>query len=192
MSDDGLHIRSFRVVFDLERRVHRIDRWRLPLPYGLPLRSIGYAVVAVIAVALVSRLPGIGATVAALPAPVRFVLAPIAVAYALTGINVDGRSAHRTAAALLGYGARRRRLAATRAVPAAGCVVRLASVPIAPNAHGAHLRRGTVRGDALAVIHIPAQLRERRRTLDVRPLGDGWQDPPTEIAFDAPRRVRIR
>jgi len=35
-----LQIRSFRVVFDLERRLHKIDRWRIPLPYGVPVRGL--------------------------------------------------------------------------------------------------------------------------------------------------------
>ena len=30
----------------LERRIHKVDRIRLPLPYGLPLRSIAYALLA--------------------------------------------------------------------------------------------------------------------------------------------------
>jgi hypothetical protein len=38
----GLEVRSFRVVFQLERRLHRIQHWKLPLPYGLPLRGLAY------------------------------------------------------------------------------------------------------------------------------------------------------
>ncbi len=46
MDDDEERSRSAATgsCFDLERRLHKIDRWRVPLPYGLPLRSLGYFV----------------------------------------------------------------------------------------------------------------------------------------------------
>ena len=40
--ESDIQLRSFRVCFQLERRLHRIDRFRLPFPYGLPLRGLGY------------------------------------------------------------------------------------------------------------------------------------------------------
>ncbi|MFL5844341.1 MAG: hypothetical protein ACJ762_06575 [Solirubrobacteraceae bacterium] len=110
--DDGLQIRSFRVVFDLERRIHRIDRFRVPLPYGLPLRSAGYAMAGLLAVLLLAGLPVTGPVIGLLPAPARFVLLPAAVSYALTSVKLDGRSAHAAGMAWLAFVRGPRRLRA--------------------------------------------------------------------------------
>jgi hypothetical protein len=118
MAEETIHVRSFRVVFDLERRIHRIDRFRVPLPYGLPLRSIGYAVVALVAILLASRLPVIGALLGLFPTPARLVLAPAAISYALTQLRLDGRSAHAAASAWLRYRLGPRRLVAFAGRPA--------------------------------------------------------------------------
>ena len=62
-----LQIRSFRVCFKLERRIHKIDRWRLPLPFGVPLRGIGYAAAAFVVLGMLAQLPVAGALLGALP-----------------------------------------------------------------------------------------------------------------------------
>src|SRR6478736_5250399 len=103
MEDGPLQIRSFRVVFDLERRIHRIDRYRVPLPYGLPLRSIGYAAAAFVAVLVLGRLPAVGGMLGALPPPAHYVLLPVGASYGLTQLRMDGRSAHGAAAAWLRF-----------------------------------------------------------------------------------------
>lgn len=112
MSDEALQIRSFRVVFDLERRIHRIDRFRVPLPYGLPLRSLGYAVAALLGVLVVESLPIVGQLLVWLPTPMRLVLLPVAISYALTRVRVDGRSAHAAGRAWMRHAMSARRLAA--------------------------------------------------------------------------------
>ena len=99
MSDDTLQIPSFRVVFDLERRIHRIDRFRVPFPYGLPLRSLAYALVGVVAVLILRQLPAVGALLALLPIPAQLVLLPVGISCLLTRLRLDGRSAHAAVAA---------------------------------------------------------------------------------------------
>src|SRR3954469_11728457 len=99
MSEHEIPIRSFGVVFDLERRIHKIDRFRVPLPYGLPLRSLGYAIVALAIVLVASAVPLIGPPIAGIPAPLRLVGLPIVAAYALTGVQIDGRPPHVVGAA---------------------------------------------------------------------------------------------
>src|SRR3954469_1524310 len=94
MSEHEIPIRSFGVVFDLERRIHKIDRFRVPLPYGLPLRSLGYAIVALVIVLVTSAVPLIGTLILGIPAPLRLVGLPIAAAYGLTGLQIDGRPPH--------------------------------------------------------------------------------------------------
>ena len=39
MEREARPIRSYRVCFSLERRIYKIDRWRLPVPWGVPLRT---------------------------------------------------------------------------------------------------------------------------------------------------------
>ena len=102
MSDE-LQIRSFRVVFELERRIYSVDRFRVPLPYGLPLRSIAYAAAALVCVLILDGLPMTGALLGVLPTPVRLVLVPVATSWALTRVRVDGRTAHAAAVAWAGY-----------------------------------------------------------------------------------------
>lgn len=190
--NDEIQIRSYRVVFDFERRLHRIDRWRLPLPYGLPLRGLAYAVVALAAVLFCSGLPLVGAMLGVLPTPARLVLLPVAAAYALTRCNLDGRPAHRTGLAVLRMYLTAGRSTPGRRIPAAGTVVRFDAVTIAPDARGASLRPGTVRGQAVAWLRFPAELVRSGRRLRVQPTGGTSLDPGVRIAFDASRRLVIR
>ena len=54
-------IRSFRLVFDRGyRRLFKIDRYRLPFAYGLPILGIGYAAGVAFAVVLAAKLPVVG------------------------------------------------------------------------------------------------------------------------------------
>src|SRR5215218_9384706 len=112
-----LQIRSFRVVFDLERRLHKIDRWRIPLPYGVPVRGLVYGFAALLAVLFVARLPLAGDLLNLLPAPLRYAVLPAAVAYALTQLRIDGRPAHRALVALGRHLVGPARLVAFRASP---------------------------------------------------------------------------
>src|SRR4051794_31725269 len=95
MPDDRITVRSFPVVFELERRIHKIDRYRIPLPYGLPVRSIGYFAASVAALSAVAQLPLLGGALHVLPAPLRFAIVPGLLAYGLTEVRLDGRPAHR-------------------------------------------------------------------------------------------------
>jgi hypothetical protein len=96
----GLTIRSFAVVFRIERRLHRIDRFALRVPGGIPLAGLGWASALLLAVLVAQRLPG-GALIALMPAPLRLVALPIAGAVLLQRVRVDGRSAQAHARAWL-------------------------------------------------------------------------------------------
>ena len=54
-TDQTVTIRSYRLAFALERRIFRIERYRLPLPYGLPLRGLAYAALALALVLLAGK-----------------------------------------------------------------------------------------------------------------------------------------
>src|ERR1044071_620890 len=94
MDDGTLLIQSFRQCFQLERRIHPLDKWRLPLPYGLPVRGIAYCLGLLLAVLVLSRLPLFGAFLGSMHPAIRFVVVPVAGAYALMTLRVDGRAAH--------------------------------------------------------------------------------------------------
>jgi len=103
----ALEIRSYRSVFDLERRIYRVDRVRLN-PGGVPVRGLLYFLGAVVATLLAVRLPLLGAAMDVLPWYLRHLALP-ALAAALMGvIRIDGRPFHLAAAALLSYGVRPR------------------------------------------------------------------------------------
>jgi hypothetical protein len=168
---DGISIRSYRVVFDLERRIHKVDRIRLPFPYGLPLRSVAYGV-AVLAVTLVlTRLPVVGAVLASVPLPVRVAVLPAIGAYVLTQLRPDGRSAHRF---LLAWA--RQRLGPRRYVAfaaARACTLeRLADVVVGADERGAVLRAAVVEGPAIALLRQPVHACARGRTLAIEQTSD--------------------
>ena len=106
-------IRSYRCVFDLERRLYRIDRFRLN-PTGVPLRGIVYFLALLGAVLLAGALPLVGLVVRMLPWYLRDIGAPAACAATLTLIKVEGRPFHLAALALLRYGIGPRELSGLR------------------------------------------------------------------------------
>jgi hypothetical protein len=157
MSDrEGLTIRSFRVVFDLERRIHKVDRWRIPTPYGVPLRGIAYWALALLATLLLGRLPLAGELTGALPLPIRLVILPVAVAFVLARVRVEGRPAHTAIAGWLRFELSPSRLAGLRAVPRTGAVVRLDGIAIVPDERCARYRRGVVEGPAKVLLRYPS------------------------------------
>src|SRR4051794_7662332 len=188
MDDGPLQIRSYRVVFDLERRIHRIDRFRVPLPYGLPLRSLAYAVVALAAVVVAGRVPALGAAVSALPAPARLVLLPVAISCGLTRLRVDGRSAHAAAACWVRYvsaprdrvGFSGRRLSTE---------VRLGDLVMAPGLSGTGWRRGVLRGPAELFADVPLARRDRRRHIELAPARSGAAAPESFVVASGQRLV---
>jgi len=96
----SIEIRSYRAVFDLERRIYRVDRLRLN-PGGVPVRGVVYCLAILACLALAGTLPLLGTAVRALPWYVRDLLLPAGLAALLTMIRVEGRPFHLAAAALL-------------------------------------------------------------------------------------------
>lgn len=161
--DDGIEIRSYRVVFELERRLHRIDRFRIPLPYGLPLRGLAYGAAALVAIVFVGTVPVIGSVVADVPPPARFVVVPVGIAALLTNVRIDGRPVHRVAGPFL-----RLHLGASRVAgfqPARLGPAHFADLTIAPDESGGRARPMRIAGPASVVLRVPATLRTRGATL---------------------------
>src|SRR3954449_11233809 len=116
-ADRAMVIRSYRRVFEVDRRIYRVDRWALPVPGGVPLRAVGYFAAALVAVIVAGSLPGVGELVAGVSAPIRFVVVPLAVAVLGSQAAPDGRAAHRFAWDWLRLRLRARRRCAGRVVP---------------------------------------------------------------------------
>src|SRR3954470_4246698 len=96
----AVEIRSYRSVFDLERRLYRIDRMRLN-PSGVPVRGLVYVALLVLVVLVAQRLPVLGWTIRALPWQVRYAALPGAGAALLTMLRIDGRPAQAALASVI-------------------------------------------------------------------------------------------
>jgi hypothetical protein len=175
-------IRSYRRVFEVDRRIYRVDRWALPVPGGVPLRAVAYFAAALLAMIAAGALPVLGELVAAVSAPIRFVVVPLAVAVLGTQAAPDGRAAHRFAWDWL-----RLRLRARRR--SGGRVVALEDEPVAWHGDlalrwdgdGAELRRGRVRGPARATFHVPVMLRDGSGRLVARVGAPDGRAPQTVV-----------
>jgi hypothetical protein len=161
---DRLIVRSYRRVFEVDRRIYRVDRWVLPVPGGVPLRGVVYFVFALLAVLAAQRLPVISAVLGGVSPPLRFVVVPFGVALLGTQAAPDGRASHRFARDWLRLRLRSRRRCAGRTVPLDGEAVRWDGVLAtrwdadAPALHGTRIR-----GPARITFAVAVSVSQRRR-----------------------------
>ena len=192
MDEDGaIAIRSYRLCFELERRIHQIDRWRIPVPYGIPLRGIAYAAGALVAVLLCQSLPLVGALVGAVHPAIRLVIVPVGAAYALCQLRVDGRPAHKAALAWLAYQAEPKRIASFRASTPLGSAA-LGELALAPDERWPRYRPGVVEGPADLTLRYPARASRRGATIELTAGSPAALWRGRRIALRAGQRVRIR
>jgi hypothetical protein len=189
--DDRLPIRSYRLCFELERRIHKIDRWRIPVPYGVPLRGLAYGAAALAAVLVAGSLPLVGALLGVLHPAFRFVVLPVAAGYLLCRLRVDGRPAHAAGVAWLRHRLGPARVAGCRAAPALG-PMRLGDVPVAPDERGCRYRPALVRGPASLLLRYPAAGRSRGRTLELSQRAGGPMWRGKRLLLSPGQRVRLR
>jgi hypothetical protein len=109
-----VEIRSYRRVFDLERRIYRVDRLRLN-PTGVPVRGIVYFLALLGGMLTVSRAPLIALIARDAPWYARDILLPGLAATLLAVIRIDGRSFHLAARSLLLFRLRSSQLVQLRA-----------------------------------------------------------------------------
>lgn len=189
---DTIVVRSFRVVFDLGlRRLFKVDRFRVPFPYGLPLRGVAYWAGSLLTLFMLMRLPALGEAVRALPAPVRYLLLPGGVAYLLLQVAPDGRSAHAAALAWLRYRLTPKRIAAWRAAETVGAQVVLGEMTFVPDERCAHYRAARVRGPARVLLRYPAQAWRAGRVLHVEQTGEEPAFIGKEVALQAGQRLQF-
>ncbi len=179
--DDGrVEIRSYRVCFDLERRIHKIDRWRVPLPYGVPFRGIGYAAALLVAVLFLQRLPVFGQVLEALHPALRYLILPVGLATALTGWRLDGRTAHQTAAAWLRFNCGPRSFSSFRPLAARGPVA-WDEIAVASDERSGRLRRAVVEGPSRVLLRYPVRTAARGQVLRVTQDGEEPQWRGTQV-----------
>src|SRR4051812_46016600 len=191
MGGERLTLRSYRLAFDLERRLHRIDRFRIPVPYGVPLAGIGYGAAAALVVVVASGLPVIGQLLALAPWPMRLILVPAVTAHVLCRTRDDGRPVHEAVVARLAGLARSSRLAALQPSPRTSRT-RLGDITIAPDESGPAYRRGHVLGPVDVLFRQPASGCVRGSTIEIRQLADRPMLAARELRLGEGQRVRFR
>lgn len=157
---EPMRVRSYRGVLDgVERRIYRVDRWRLPNPGGVSVRAVIYGVACILTSLIAAQLPVAGQLGAVVPDSVRFFALPVVCAWALASWAPDGRPPHSALRSLAGYLIRPRTLSGLRKAPAAGeSYAPVAAVQIASTGDGTHYPSGRVRGPAALVLRYPAAI----------------------------------
>jgi conjugation transfer TcpE-like protein len=184
-------IRSYSVCFQIERRLYRIDRWRLPAPNGVPLLGIGYMVALLVAIRILSNFPAIGWFLHTLHPIVRYLVLPVGLTYLLLHWTVDGRPVHRTGLSFLRWRLSPARLIAFRAASNAEHVARFGTVTIAPDEEHSRMRRGVIEGPARVILRYPTFARQRGRELHLRQGEEGPLSRGRQISLRPGQRVVI-
>lgn len=152
-----MEIRSYRRVFDLERRIYRVDRLRLN-PGGVPVRGVVYFIAILAAALIAGRLPLLGTFARMLPWYLRDLALPAASAAILTMIRVEGRPFHMAARALLRYRTGPRRLAGARRCSGPGERWWPEDIVLLPDGSDSRMRRMLYTGPGAVLISVEHEL----------------------------------
>jgi hypothetical protein len=197
-----MEIRSYRAVFDLERRIYRVDRLRLN-PGGIPVRGVVYFLAILLAMLIAGALPLAGEAIGALPWYLRDLALPVASATVLSVIRIEGRPFHLAAHALLRYGVGPRRLAGVRRCGAPGARWHPEEILMLPDGSDGRMRRLRYTGPG-AVLVTTAHVRIDRgkgplrhlmwgRSLTLRELSGGRTLSKGQVIALAPgARLNVR
>jgi hypothetical protein len=148
-----IEIHSYRRVFELERRIYRIDRLRLN-PGGVPVRGVVYFLTLAGASMIAGELPLLAVLAHALPWYVRALIVPCLGAGLLAVIRLDGRPFHIAARALLGYRASPRGLACTVREGSVGQRWLPHEILMLPDGSDARVRRLSYTGPGAALVTV--------------------------------------
>jgi hypothetical protein len=148
-----IEIRSYRRVFELERRIYRIDRLRLN-PAGVPVLGIVYSLAILGCALLLASLPLVGGTVKALPWYARDLLLPGAGATILALVRIDGRPFHLAARALLRHRMSLRQSGVARRGAASGQRWYPGDLLLLPDGSDAAVRRFLYRGPGAVLVAV--------------------------------------
>jgi hypothetical protein len=156
-AEPRVEVRSFHAVFDLERRIYRVDRLRLN-PAGVPVRGVLYFAGLSIVVAVAARLPVVGWALGRLPWFIRYLAAPGALAALLAMLRVDGRPFHRSMGPMLRLVTGPRTMSRLSPCQPFGTIWRPRGLVLIPDGSDPHIRDFRYRGPGAALV-----LREHER-----------------------------
>ena len=156
-----IEIRSYRAVFDLERRIYRVDQLRLN-PGGIPVRGVVYFLAILAATLLASSLPLLGTVLGVLPWYLRDLALPVASATVLSVIRIEGRPFHLAVQALLRYGTGPRGFAGVRPCDAPGARWRPQEILLLPDGSDGEMRRLRYTGPGAVLVTTAHECSERR------------------------------
>ena len=190
-----MEIRSYRRVFDLERRIYRVDRLRLN-PGGVPVRGVVYFLAILAGALIAGRLPLLGSGARLLPWYLGDLALPAASAALLTMIRVEGRPFHMAARALLRYRTGPRRLAGARRCSGPGKRWWPEDIVLLPDGSDSRMRRMRYTGPGAVLVsveHEPLPAGRRRPSLTLRGLpGEGVLNRAQVIALAPGARLMVR
>jgi hypothetical protein len=190
-ADGRIEVRSYRTVFDLDRRLYRIDRVRLN-PGGVPVRGIVYGVVLSAVVAVVAALPLLGWPLRALPWPARHLVLPTVIAAALTVVRLDGRPCHVALRSLVALAVGPRRLDGWERVPRATERWCPPDLVVIPDGSEPGLRRACFHGPGAVVVGVAHELRRRRgRRVTLCPAHNEREASRKVVALAAGSRLDV-
>jgi hypothetical protein len=152
-SPEAVEIRSYRTVFDLERRIYRIDRLRLN-PSGIPVRGILYFLLTVMLVQTLGLLPLTRTITHVFPWYMRDVGLPVCLAALLSIIRVEGRPFHQTAMSLLRYASGPRQFSGMRPCEPLGRRWHPAPLLFLPDGSDSRLRSLRFTGPGVALVNV--------------------------------------
>lgn len=187
-----IEIRSYRRVFELERRIYRIDRLRLN-PSGVPVRGVVYFLALAALSMLAGAIPLAALLAHALPWYLRALLLPALCAGLLAVIRIEGRPFHTAARALLGHRASPRALAGIVRVGSVGARWLPQEILVLPDGSDARVRRLSYTGPGAALLTVAHERRIdgtsrsprgpwlRRAALTVRALDHACPPPEGQV-----------
>lgn len=155
-----MEIRSYRRVFDLERRVYSVDRMRLN-PGGVPVRGIVYFVALLALGALTANLPVLGGGIYALPWYLRDLALPGVVATVLSAIRIEGRTFHLAARALVRHVCGPRRITGVGRRTEVRRHWRPSDIVFLPDGSDARMRRLRYTGPGAVLVALEHELGSR-------------------------------
>jgi len=197
-----VEIRSYRTVFELERRLYRIDRLRLP-PGGIPMRGALYCLGLIVMAIAVSALPLVGTVARMVPWYVRDLGAPVAVAALLALLRIEGRPFHLAVRALVTHRLGPRWWRGLRPASSPGAVWHPGELLMLPDGSEGRWRPFGFRGPGAVMVSGGCTCRERRGglmagiacrphlTVQERP-GDARESGRRVVALSAGARLRVR
>jgi hypothetical protein len=182
-----IEIRSYRRVFDLERRVYSVDHLRLN-PGGVPVRGVVYFLALLAAGLLAAEMPLAGALAGALPWYLRDIVLPGALATVLSAIRLEGRTFHLSTQALVRYWIGPRRLAGVRRCASVGARWYPEEILLLPDGSDGCLRRLCYTGPGAVLVAIEHE--RRGRAVERESRGTARSGLRSAVTLSSPLRAR--